>query len=64
MKLKELADVLHEAVERLGDAEVTIGYRNSRGKWSAVESIDLVHDAIAKEYTLYPNVEGSPSQGW
>lgn len=33
MKLKALADAIREEAERLGDGEVAIGYRNSRGDW-------------------------------
>ena len=64
MKLKALADAIREEAERLGDGEVTIGYRNSGGKWRTAESIDLIHDATAGQHTLYPNVDGSPRQGW
>lgn len=62
MKLKTLADALREAAERTGNGEVAIGYRTPRNKWRTAGAIALIHNSATGRYTLYPNVDGSPSQ--
>ena len=62
MKLLALAEGLLQQVERLGDGDVFIAYRDEDGDWARTSGIDLVHEGLEGRYTLYPLVDDSPSR--